>query len=276
MSSTQRKITGGAFGKANRFHTPKWGDTPGMKYDLHDMNHSSNHVQSPLMRGEPAKPDKPGTRPSMPNPSKDRTAWMIGKTKNDMAYFSNVADIQGPAAHRPNMDVVKTRSNRVLFTRYTRDNAMEATLTCTPGPAYFPEKSAADFTRDKPPAWNMGPAPADPNSRQAFIFGKVKNGYMYRAIPATSEKGAIVTPMTYEPKYLEHFKRRSIQQKWGRAERFHITKKKKPLNLYGGKKHAKASAGIDSPGPIYESIVGNIEHFTKKGNTSTPAGRWCP
>lgn len=38
---------------------------------------------------------------TMPHPSRDRTAWMVGTSKNDMMYISDIPSRLGPAYYNP-------------------------------------------------------------------------------------------------------------------------------------------------------------------------------
>ena len=273
-SSSEKRVTGGAWTKANRFYIPKWGESPG-PYDVKGcFGDPQNHVSSSLWsRGNPAKPDKPGKKPTVPNPGKDRTAWMFGHTKNDMAYYRNIADSQGPGGKVPNMDTVKKRATGVKFTKYSRDQARTADMACSPGPIYKFEKSAIDYNTKKAANYRMGPAPKDPNARQDWIFGKVKHGYMYRSIPATCEKGSIVTPLSYRPRHLEVRTSRRPRQPFAKQERFGQAS----LKQYQGKKHTRASIGLHSPGPCYQVLNGDVAHWANsKKRVAAPAGAWCP
>lgn len=71
---------------------------PGAPYHLPSL--FSEHTQGPIYRQEFESPKAiglEGTQTALPHPSKDRTAWMIGITKNDLAYYSNIAGNMGPA-----------------------------------------------------------------------------------------------------------------------------------------------------------------------------------
>lgn len=282
MTSTIRSIPGGGFSKTSRFKT-KYVETPGPDYNLPTMMSETNHVQGPVMRAflEPPPNPRAGTH-VMPNPAKDRTAWMIGRTQDDLAYFADVADGNGPAWYKPDVAVIKPLANRPKFPKDPRFQPMtkqyvskghnQANLcTAGPGPKYRSETTQMDLNKGVPPRWGMGRATEFNTSRNSFLQGKIKDGYMYRAIPATADKKAVVSAASYSPKYLETAKRRSIQQRFDKNDRFKNAKKQ-----YQGKKMAHNSIGMDSPGPSYAPQNNTLSKWAKKGNQATPAGKWCP
>lgn len=290
MTSTLIKTPGGKFGKRNRFVDDGANAriTPGPNYKMESMpgiNSSHNHITSPVLKGHVPQGtccpnrDKPGAHPTMPNPSKDRTAWMIGATKDDMAYFASVSEKQGPAAYNTDPSPIKNRANRAVFTRENRSgnkNGPATFGTFGPGPMYLPIKFRLDYVKDKNPSWGMGPpGPKDGTQRQSFVFGQIKNGSMYRAIPATSDK-ASVDPATYRPDYIKHVLQRASVPCFAKQDRFGAD----ALKRYTGKKHSKNSAGLYSPGPIYNPENGSISTWAARGrlgtSKQTPAGKWCP
>jgi hypothetical protein len=280
MTSAIRTVEGGAFSKTSRFKTHII-ETPGPNYELPSMMH--DHVQAPRMHGYP-KTATPSLRTEIPNPAKDRTAWMIGQTKDDLAYFADVADGNGPGHYKPDVAVVKPKAQRLRFTKDARFQPMtkqyvskahnQANLcTAGPGPRYLSQVTQMDLNRGVKPRWGFGKPTEFNTTRNSFLQGQIKDGYMYRALPATGEKKAVVSPATYAPKYLETSRtRRSVQQKFSRNDRFKTSKKQ-----YQGKKMAHHSIGMDSPGPSYSPQNNTLARWAKKGQaSSTPKGKWCP
>lgn len=153
--SEVRRVTGGGFAKAHRFFDPQAkNDTPGpgAPYQLPSL--FTEHAQGPVYRQEFESPKAIGLdgspasgAHSLPHPSKDRTAWMIGITKNDLAYYSNIAGNMGPAFYNPSISQTTQASPRNVFEKNRRfmslthryiskDHNLANLCTAGPGPKY--------------------------------------------------------------------------------------------------------------------------------------------
>lgn len=219
--------------------------------------------------------------PKMPNPSKDRTAWMIGQTRDDLAYFAHVCEKGGPGAYEQSPTPIKPQNHRVKFTKETRFNPMtmqyvskahnQANL-CTegPGPKYMSNVTQLDLTNPVNPKWRLRASTEFNTQRNSFLQGQIKGGYMYRAIPATGEKLANVNPQTYEPDPIKNSKPKSVQQPFDKNDRFKFAHKQYQNNRM-------AAVGLNSPGPNLNPENGTLAKSAKKSPaTTTPQGKWCP
>jgi hypothetical protein len=260
----------------------------------------SDHIMTPRMAGQgPPRQEKDpvtgkfkwgesqltGAR-ELPKPHQgERSAWMIGHVKDDLAYFARIEETKahGSTLPNPNKEFTQRTNERTRFTKAERFQSMtkqyvskghnQANL-CTegPGPKYASKVTHLDLKTHIRPAWGFGVPTQFNGTRASFLKGKVKDGYMYRAIPATSEKSADVAPTNYQPnRHLSITKRRSVNHVFGNAARFGPEKK-----IFQGKKFARAIVGIATPGPAYAPLNGTIARYTKKNSTATPAGKWCP
>jgi len=277
-----KRVEGGGWGKAHRFYdaTSKT-DTPGpgAPYNLPSL--FSEHAQGPIYRAEFESP-KGSTSGGLPHPSKDRTAWMIGTTKADLAYYSNIASHMGPAFYTPRVEPVMPSSPRALFSknrrfmplthRYISKEHNEANLcTASPGPKYAPKMSHLDLTARVAPEYSFGGR--NLSDRSAFVHGQVgRDGHMYTARPATSDPLTNVSPAQYAVRHgvVESASPRPL---WGKADRFATENK-----IFISKRHEKSMVGGHSPGPKYApqnyDISTNLRRQGKPANV--PAGKWCP
>jgi len=284
MTSTIKRVEGGGFTKNPRFKTHVL-ETPGPAYNLPSM--TSHHIQAPVYGATGSAPPKSSElaqpavgHPMMPNASRDRTAWMIGATKDDLAYFADVADKGGPGAYSPDHNSTKNTGPRPKFGKDARFQAMtrqyvskahnQANLCAEgPGPKYLSAVTQLDLVTPLNAKWGMGKPTEFNTTRDSFLQGQIKDGYMYRAIPATGEKKAEVSAASYSPELINVCKTRSVQHKFDKNDRFKFVQKQ-----YQGKK--MAATGLSSPGPAYAPENGTLAKWAKKGNTATPQGKWCP
>lgn len=239
----------------------------------------------------------------LPNPNKDRTAWVIGTTKDDLAYYSNIADTKGPYLI-PDMGVVKRKANRVKFSKQGRFKSIKGkkqsirryiskghnmAYLCTesPGPlAYTQTINPVDLNRPRAPKWGIGDPTKFNTTRASFLESKIKGGYLYRAKAATAERiiqmddGVVkepgVGPAAYEPD-MKVIKRTYNRQGMDRMPRFDTKNKKPQTKRYISQKHTRCKVGLTSPGPIYEFQAREMGYQSqKKANSSKQDGAWCP
>lgn len=280
MSSIPR-VEGGAFAKQPRFVDPAAKNDnpgPGAPYQLPSL--FSEHAQGPVYRQEFESP-KHTLDNSLPHPSKDRTAWMIGITKNDLAYYSNIATNTGPAFYTPSISQTTDASPRTAFSKnrrfqnlahqyISREHNMSNLCTAGPGPKYSPRQCQLDLTTQHSPDYSFGGR--NVANRSSFIHGAVKNGYMYMARPATSDPHSNVGPAQYTVK-AEITEHSSPRPQWAKADRFTAQDK-----IYISRRHIRSKLGNSSPGPIYAptnyDIATNLKQAGKPANI--PSGKWCP
>lgn len=286
-SSLSPKVKNGGFGKQQRFFeaVTTSQQTPGPNYTLPSF--LGDHAMSPLYKGgvDGAEEKKEGTdgaqSPSkslgIPHPGKDRTAWMIGVTKNDLAYYSDIAGDMGPAHYTPNPSFVKHTSPRTMFeknerfqgiaSRYMGKEFAESSFCLnSPGPKYKPDRTHLDLKTQSAPRYSFGGKGIQ--HRASFLNASIKNGYMYAARPATCDKQSNVSPANYEPKN-SLTSMTSPRPVWGKADRF-----KDYNHRFISEKHNKTMATA-SPGPMYYPTNNNVGSPRKKAGT-VPAGKWCP
>ena len=193
----------------------------------------------------------------MPHPSKDRTAWMIGMVKADLAYYSNIAGDVGPARYQQDVTPIRARAPTNIFSRNPRfqdqakqyiNKEMNLANMCTagPGPKYLPRCNNTDLQVETAPSYTF--RSKDVSDRSAFLNQMVKNGYIYQARPATSAHTANVGPSNYSPSTTQTMGR-APRPIWTKADRFGQDK------LFISHKHAKAKPGLNSPGPVYNPTV---------------------
>lgn len=160
MPTELNKIPNGAFSRAPRFaRSAVATDSPGPIYSP-DVK---EHTPTPLLRRSVLESDdsapgehKASTTRSLSStraiadPGRDRTAWLLGSSKNEIAYYSEIADLQGPAAYQHHGDYAKLRQSapRPVFPKDRRfgpvnfvSNDLNKHNLCreSPGPAYNPQ-----------------------------------------------------------------------------------------------------------------------------------------
>lgn len=273
MSSTIRSTPGGGWNKQRRFQQPSSAKSPGPNYDLPTSfaEHIQAHLYKPLSQ-------KPSNDPKeMPHPSKDRTAWMIGMVKHDLAYYNNIAGHMGPAHYNQDCSPIKVTNPRNVFSKNKRfqslttqyvskEHNLANLCTAGPGPKYFPKVNNTDLQDDSAPKYSF--RSKDVSDRSAFLNQMVKGGYIYQARPATSAHAANVGPANYSPS-TKQTKTNAPRPLWTKADRFKTDKQ------FISHKHTRAKVGLNSPGPIYMPTNFDCGKLTKAA-TSTPAGKWCP
>lgn len=284
--SHYRRVEGGAWSKANRFYAPESNvDSPGPGASYHLPSLFSEHAPGPVYRQEfqsPKAADGSASARSMPHPSRDRTAWMIGSTKNELAYYNNIAGNMGPAFYNPSLHHTTPTSPRALFSknrrfmslthRYISKEHNNSNLcTASPGPQYNPKLSHLDLTRAFAPEYSFGGQGV--SDRGAFVHGAIKRGYLYTARPATSDPHTNVGPAQYRVRH-ERVEKASPRPVWGRADRFAAQDK-----IFLSKRHQRAKlggAGLDAPMyyPRNHELANNLKQSGKPANI--PAGKWCP
>jgi hypothetical protein len=282
-----KRVEGGGWSKAHRFFDPTTkSDTPGPGAPYHLPSLFSEHAQGPIYRQEFESPRAlaPDGAPAaaLPHPSKDRTAWMIGTTKNDLAYYSNIAGNMGPAFYNPSIAQTTQASPRNVFSKNRRfmslthryiskEHNMANLCTASPGPKYAPKQCHLDLTSRFPPEYSFGGRGL--SDRGQFVHGAIsKTGYMYTARPATSDPNTNVGPAQYVVK-AQITEMASPRPIWSKADRF------APMDsLFISKRHVRSKLGLNSPGPKYAptnyDISANLRQSGKPANI--PSGKWCP
>lgn len=260
MTSTHIGVQGGAFGKQSRFHSKEI-STPGPIYAVPSL--FTEHVQSYIYKPV-EKRDADILCKSMPNPAKDRTAWLIGTTKNDLAYYSNVAAQMGPALYDQDTAPIKRRNERTVFGKDSRfrsitkqyiskDHNMANLCTASPGPKYYSEIVTNNtLVTDQQPAYTFRSKGDSVADRASFLKSEVMNGYIYQARPSTAHRGVNVGPANYAPDFKVN-QNRAPRAIWGKADRFRPCKK-----IFISKKHSQDLQGTASPGPQYRPVNGDM------------------
>lgn len=277
MSSTMQRTPGGAFGKQHRFMGRHSTQTPGPVYNIPSL--LTEHIQGPVYKAIPPKTTS-AVDNSLPHPSKDRTAWLIGTTQNDLAYYSNIAAHMGPAFYSPQTSQTKSLSPRALFSKERRFTSLtnqyvskehnNANLcTASPGPKYMPGFSRTDLVSNVPPSYSFGSKGDSVSDRSSFIHAKVQDGYLYAAKPATSENTANVGPANYSPRPAT-VKNMAPRPVWTKADRFRNMDK-----VFISRKHSRAKQGNHSPGPMYYPKNYDMGNIRGRGG-QVPSGKWCP
>lgn len=261
-SSVYAKCEGGGFSKAGRFQShSKSNIVPGPDYDLGSF--TDDKIRGPVY----TKIDRPNLTvmelsKTLPHPNKDRTSFMIGTIKNDMAYTSSVSTQIGPAAYAPDMSVVKHTYPRNAFGKDPRFQALTKQYlnkelntinycTAGPGPKYLVDKANIDLDTPIAPSYSFRSKGDNVSDRSSFLSKSMKVG---------------VGPSKYSPN-LNVVTNTVPRPILGRADRF------KPVDkLYMGHKYVKDKAGLHSPGPKYYSTVGEINASLHPGI----AGKWTP
>lgn len=278
--STIKRVEGGAFGKEGRFSDAgRKVQTPGPIYSPPGTFDGKEHVTSPVYKKN-SEGGKLGVATGVPHPGRDRTAWLIGTTKNEMAYYSDIASTIGPAAYKPSVAHDSTKPTAPvanfpknprfssLTHRYMSKEHNEANLcTASPGPRYYPEKSHLDFRAKTAPAHSFGSNGM--TDRSKFIQGVIKNGYLYNARPATSDNHTNVGPANYSPQP-DQVQSTAPRPKWSKADRFRTNGR-----IFISKKHAKTMGGLHSPGPQYYPKNYDMGDRKEKPGTVAP-GVWSP
>lgn len=156
-----------------------------------------------------ASPSRPGTAAtSLPvgHPGRERTAWMLGTVKGEVACFREIPEYNGPAQFNYTMDKVLPVPPRHAITSTRRFGPMtsgdpsapepvENFGRATPGPKYDVETSAAELRRPAPPRHSFGSKGA-PSRRSGFINASIKGGYIYHARPAHLQAVSTARPRT--------------------------------------------------------------------------------
>lgn len=277
-----RRVEGGAWGKSQRFFDPSLKNEspgPGAPYNLPTL--LNEHTPSPLYKATFESTKPPGeAEQDMPHPSRDRTAWMIGITKNDLAYYSHIATRMGPAFYQPTDKLTTPASPRAPFEknkrfmslthRYISKEHNNVNLcTASPGPKYSPRTSHIDTLTPRPPEYSFG-GKGSVSDRSSFVHGKVQKGYIYKARPATSDPHTNVSPANYEVKthIIDPSAPRPV---WTKADRF-----KDMDRLYISRKHVRSKLGMNSPGPMYNPPNYTIGSARAHKPAIVPPGKWCP
>jgi hypothetical protein len=111
-----------------------------------------------------------GPPSEVPNPSKGRTAWMMGTIQNDMAYYKATAGHVGPAGYNQDTAPIKSRAPRPIQGKEKR--FYSSNYESGPGPnQYLPPVTQADLIDDKPPKYTFGSKGV--SNRSAFIYQEV-------------------------------------------------------------------------------------------------------
>lgn len=275
MSSSVRGISGGGWTKQTRFQQPSSQKTPGPDYDLPTSfsEHIQGHIYKKAESGKPADPH------GIPHPSKDRTAWMIGIVKSDLAYYNNIAGNLGPAGYKQDVAPICKQNPRMVFPKNQRfashtkqfiskEHNDVNLCTAGPGPKYQPKLNNLDLTEELPPKFSFRSKGV--SDRSAFLNQMVKGGYIYQARPATSAHAANVGPANYSPNS-KASQSQAPRPMWTKADRFNNQDKQ-----FISHKHTRAKIGLNSPGPVYNPTNLDLASQKKKTATSTPAGKWCP
>lgn len=314
MASNIKRTPGGAFGRTQRFQnddsklimkTP----APGEYNTTSDWSEQKKekNVFGPKYfpkympkaeREEAANKSRiPKDYKGLPNPNKDRTAWVLGTTRDEMAYYSNVSEMNGPAKYEQSVAPIKNKNHRVVFgrqgkfgknargtiTRQYLSKAHNVAYLCTegPGPKYTPETSQIDLVRNKPPKWVFSPETEFNTTRSSFLDSSIKGGYLYRAKPATQEileregthkKGPGAGPTSYSPN-MKAVKKKYNTQPTGREQRFGKIQHKRFIS----KKHTRGQVGNNSPGPVdYYQGKDMFAKIKRRTRNTQRAGTWCP
>lgn len=286
MSSVFRGTEGGGFSKADRFgRPPKNHQTPGPNYDVGTW--LNDKIRGPVyVRVEREKKSVVEQGKEMPHPSKDRTAWMIGTCRNDMAYMAAISEKNGPAQYAPDHNRVKHTYPRNKFgqdkrfqslTKQYLNKELNTINYCTagPGPKYFPPTSNTDLETSKGPEYSFRSKGDLVSDRGSFLNATIKGGYLYQSKPATNgdgKKGGMnVGPANYTPD-MNVICATAPRPKWGVADRFKVGNK-----IFISKKHSKGMTGDHSPGPKYNALNGTLTNeLTAKPTGVAVAGKWTP
>jgi hypothetical protein len=275
--STYKRTTGGGFGKGQRFEQVGESASPGPIYLVKDLMETEKKVGPMYYPAFDPKNMPTDTKQLITqiNPAKSRTAWMIGTTKNDMAYYRAIASDQGPAAYAPRIDSVKESAPRNVFSKNKRFGLVAAIgmkaaslPTGGPGPAYNPSVCLMDLRGNRPPKHSFGGAGCA--DRDGFVFGQVKHDMLYTAIPATSEGSVQVSPATYVVNHAPTLPAMP-RQLWSQADRFKTIKK-----IFISKKHNAVEVGAHSPGPTYNPKNHCISTDATGKWAQVQPGKWCP
>lgn len=282
MSSVFRGTPGGGFSKADRFgRPPKSNQTPGPNYDVGTW--LNDKIRGPVyVKVEREKKSVVEQGKEMPHPSKDRTAWMIGTCRNDMAYMAAISEKNGPAQYAPNHNKVKFEYPRNKFgqdkrfqslTKQYLNKELNTINYCTagPGPMYYPPTSNTDLETTKPFEYSFRSKGDTVSDRGSFLNAVIKGGYLYQSKPATNNANGGVGPANYKPN-LDAVNTTAPRPKWGVADRFKVGNK-----MFISKKHSKAMTGAHSPGPKYNAPNGTLKNDLESKPTGNPVqGKWTP
>lgn len=248
MTSTHLSTPGGCFGKQSRFYSKDL-STPGPIYNIPSL--FTEHTSGPIYK--PVEKPADVLAITLPRPSKDRTAWMIGTTKDDLAYFSDMAAMMGPAMYNNDPAPIKRRNERTIFGKdprfqphskqYVAKELNDANLcTAGPGPKYYPQTHNGLLTNDQAPLFSFRSKGDNVADRGSFLKQAVINGYIYQARPSTSDPGVNVGPSNYSADFNVN-KDRAPRPIWGKSNRFQ--------RHFIGKKFIQDTKGKHSPGPAY-------------------------
>jgi len=288
MTSTIRGVPNGQFSKNPRFKsdntTPQF--TPGPQYE--PFSTFKEHKQGPVY-----KPKNKAKAPenvlelnkTLPHPTRDRTAWMIGSTEGDVLGFFDIAERNGPATYSPQTTLTKRTNERAVFGKDPRFKSLtgqfiskehnQANLcTASPGPKYVPNTSNTDLTKGNTPEYSFRSKGI--GNRDRFLNSKIEGDYIYGAKPGTNETTPTskidVSSCTYSPDS-NVVKNKAPRPKWTKAERFEESPFAGAHKQFISRKHTRVKAGMHAPGPQY--MPTNYDLYQPNKRTQV-AGKWCP
>lgn len=256
MSSKYLGIDGGGFGKSDRFKVRGKSDfTPGPDYNIKSF--TSEKVQGPVYaKIEKSTMTVAEAAKMLPHPSKDRTSFMIGTIKNEMAYTSSVSSTIGPAAYKPDFSISKPREPRNKFgmnprfqslTKQYLSKELNTINFCTagPGPKYLVTQSNIDLETGKAPSYSFRSKGDTVADRSSFLSKSMKEGV------GPAKYNCSTAPICQQlPRPV-----------MGKANRW--------------ANGQAAAPGLSSPGPKYNPANGELAEILQK-SAVTVAGKWAP
>lgn len=288
MTSTIRGTPNGQFSKNSRFRSDNTTAqfTPGPQYEAYST--FKEHKQGPVYKQKnkaPAPSSVLELNKTLPHPTRDRTAWMIGTTEGDVLGFHDIAERNGPATYHPETTQTKPLNARAVFAKDPRFKSLtgqfiskehnQANLcTGSPGPKYYSKTHNTDLTKGKTPHYSFRSKGI--GHRDNFLNSRIEGDYIYQSKPGTNEKTATVSvdvsPSTYSPDS-NVVKNKAPRPQWTKAERFEPSPFAGAHKQFISRKHTRVKAGMHAPGPQY--APSNFDMYQPNKRTQV-TGKWCP
>jgi hypothetical protein len=260
-----------SFSRARRFFNSQ-NDSPGPIY----RPPTTEHVASPRYSlASPTRSSTSHSPRSLPNPSRDRSAWILGAAvKGDLSSYADIADSQGPNT-LIRLEAVLKQSPRVKFLSEPRFKGNQLLNVESPGPQYYPKYCLQELKSPRSPAYSFSGDKIGSN-RSLFLHSTIQSGKSahYNGRPDTADRNVDAGPNSYEVK-LDAVLPASPRVSFSKERRF------QPSTFrYLGKKldqHGNLHS-LASPGPIYyiQNFDVGFQVKNKKFPNVNAKGNWCP